>query len=208
MDRILITDDHPLVRSGITALLTSAFPTCDIREATSLRTAVELLSSGPEYDLVMLDLDLPDAKQLEAFHQLRTRFPGLPIAILSGSKDAALARSAITAGAAAFISKSERPDVLVAAIESIRGGGTYSSSLSLSMAPEEELILSRFGTLTSQQRAVLKMIVEGRLNKQIAHELGISLTTVKAHVSAILSKLEVVSRTQAALLAKRLQIFS
>jgi DNA-binding NarL/FixJ family response regulator len=207
MDRILIADDHPLVRSGIRALLSSSFPDCEIREAPSLKTAMQLLSTDAEYDLVMLDLDLPDAKQLEAFHQLRSLFPSLPIAILSGSHDAALARSALMAGAVAFISKSERPDVLISAIESIREGGTYTSAISRSIEPEEERILRSFGTLTPQQRAVMRMIVEGRLNKQIAHELDISLTTVKAHVSAILSKLEVVSRTQAALLAKRWHLF-
>lgn len=207
MDRILITDDHPLVRDGLRALLGSAFPSCEFKEAASLQEAVTQLSANAEVDLVMLDLDLPDAKQLEALSQLRTRFPGVPIAILSGSKDPSLVRAALAAGASGFISKSQRPDVLITALETIRDCGAYVDPAATSADPDEARVLRNLDALTPQQRAVFRMIVEGRLNKQIAHELQISLTTVKAHVSAVLAKLEVVNRTQAALLAKRFNLF-
>jgi DNA-binding NarL/FixJ family response regulator len=207
MDRILITDDHPLVRNGIRALLSSAFPTCELHEAASLKGALEVLGADPDFDLVTLDLDLPDAKQLEALTYLRARFPSVPIAVLSASRDAGLMRLALASGASGFISKSETPEHLVAALQAIRDHGIYVSGELPPVEQEDEKLLQRIESLTPQQRAVLGMIVAGLLNKQIAHELNISLTTVKAHVSALLAKLGVVSRTQAALLAKRLQIF-
>jgi DNA-binding NarL/FixJ family response regulator len=207
MDRILITDDHPLVRNGVRALLASAFPAWELHEADSLKSAIDLLSANPDFDLVTLDLDLPDAKQLEALAFLRARFPSVPIAILSASRDAGLVRAALASGASGFISKSQTPDQLVAALQAIRDHGIYVTGDLPPAEPADDALLQKVQSLTPQQRAVLAMIVAGRLNKQIAHELGISLTTVKAHVSAVLAKLGVVSRTQAALLAKRLHIF-
>lgn len=208
MDYVLIIDDHALVRQGLRALLEQSFPSCKFEEAASLKEAMHFLSNpvALDLDMVMLDLDLPDAKQLEGLAELRHRFPMIPVAIISASKDAALARAALAAGASGFISKSQTPDVLVAALTCIRDGSTYAAPDLLIQDPAEADILNKLKTLTPQQRMVLRMIVQGHLNKQIAHELSISLTTVKAHVSAALLKLEVTNRTQAALLVKRFHL--
>lgn len=173
-----------------------------------MKEAMQFLSNPDalDLDMIMLDLDLPDAKQLEGLAELRQRFPMIPVAIISASNDAALARAALAAGASGFISKSQTPDVLVTALTRICDGGTYAAPDLLVSDPAEADILNKLKTLTPQQRMVLKMIVQGHLNKQIAHELSISLTTVKAHVSAALLKLEVTNRTQAALLVKRFHL--
>lgn len=206
-DRILITDDHPLVCDGLRALLASAFTHCRFEEAYSLKDAMEQLSADQDFDLITLDLDLPDAKQLEALGQLRARFPSIPIAVLSANKDPVIARAALSAGAAGFISKSQRPEILLSALRTILDGGTYAEAITPATPDDEDQrFLRKVRTLTPQQRTVFGMIVQGRLNKQIAYELSISLTTVKAHVSAVLAKLEVANRTQAAILAKRLQL--
>jgi DNA-binding NarL/FixJ family response regulator len=208
LDRILITDDHPLVRNGICALLGSALADCEIEEASSLRDAIARLSSGAEFDLVTLDLDLPDAKQLQALTSLRGRFPSVPIAILSASKDPYLARAAVSVGAAGFISKSDHPDTLVSAVRSILACGTYAGPAEARLDEGEMEVRRKVGALTPQQHTVFEMISEGLQNKQIAHRLGISISTVKLHVSAVLVKLEVASRTQATILAKTYHIFS
>lgn len=208
LHRILIADDHPLVRSGIVALISSAWPDCACREAASLAEAMSILAEGADFDLVTLDLDLPDAKQLDGLGELRRHYPEIPVAILSGSRDRSLARAAIAAGAAGFISKLQKPDELLAALRTIREQGVYRAPDMAAADPAEERVLTKVASLTPQQTAVFKLVIMGRLNKQIAHDLGISLTTVKAHVSAILAKLEVASRTQAVILAQRHSLFA
>lgn len=207
MDRILIADDHPLVRGGIAALLTSAIPGCICREAASLAEIMAILSENCEFDLITLDLDLPDAKQLDALSALRRSYPAIPIAILSGSRDTDLVQAAMAAGAAGFISKLQKPEDLLAALRAIREQGIYRAPGFAAADAASQGILSKVASLTPQQTTVFKLVASGRLNKQIAHDLGISLTTVKAHVSAVLAKLEVASRTQAVILAKRYGLF-
>lgn len=208
MHRVLIADDHPLVRSGIVALLLSVLPGCICSEAASLREAMDILASEGDFDLITLDLDLPDAKQLDALSELKKRHPGIPIAILSGSRDPSLARAALAAGASGYISKNQKPDTLIAALQTIRDHGVYHDPSLAQADPQETQVLARVATLTPQQTAVYRLVIDGRLNKQIAYDLDISLTTVKTHVSAILAKLGVASRTQAVILAKRYGLFA
>lgn len=207
MTRLLIADDHPLVRSGIVALLSSVMPDSTCREAASLAETLDLLADDAGIDLITLDLDLPDAKQLDGLAELRRLYPEIPVAILSGSRDANLARAALAAGASGFISKIQKPEAMLSAVRSIIETGTW---LDPSLPPPdaaEEQVLARVARLTPQQTAVFKLVVDGQLNKQIAYALDISLTTAKAHVSAILAKLGVSSRTQAVILAKRYNLF-
>lgn len=207
MDRILIADDHPLVRSGIVALLSSTMPDCSCSEAATLAEAMTILADDPDFDLITLDLDLPDAKRLDGLSELRKRYPAIPIAILSGSRDAGLARAALAAGASGFISKMQKPDALLSALRAIGEQGVYHDPALAIADPQEEQVLGRVASLTPQQTVVFRLVVEGKLNKQIAFDLAISLTTVKAHVSAVLAKLGVASRTQAVILAKRYSLF-
>lgn len=204
-ERVLIVDDHSLVRDGMRSLLQASFPECAIYEAGSFEEAIEELGKVDEVDLVLLDLNIPDTSRLSGLQQLRDDFPSTPVVMVSGAYDRTTVREALAGGAAGFLPKSLKSEVIVDALLQILSGEIYVPDV-LNDDPqsrEEESIVKRIDSLTPQQRVVLGHLVAGRLNKQIAHELDVSMTTVKAHVSAILQKLNVFSRTQAVILANR-----
>ncbi len=206
LDSVLIVDDHALIRDGLRAILSSAFPACAIAEAGSFAEALGNLEAMPDPDLVLLDLNIPDAARFSALEQLRADFPSLPVVMVSGSYDRVTVRDALAAGAAGFLPKTLDRATILDAIQQVMAGEIYVPGELQSDTPageEEEKIRKLIDSLTPQQRVVLGHLVAGRLNKQIAHELDISMTTVKAHVSAILCKLNVFSRTQAVILASR-----
>ena len=206
LESVLIVDDHALIRDGLRAILSSAFPTCAIAEAGSFAEALGQLEALPDPDLVLLDLNIPDAQRFSALEQLRADFPSLPVVMVSGSYDRVTVRDALAAGAAGFLPKTLDRVTILDAIGQVLEGEIYVPG-ELQSDPvadeEDEKIRKLIDSLTPQQRVVLGHVVAGRLNKQIAHELDISMTTVKAHVSAILCKLNVFSRTQAVILANR-----
>lgn len=206
LESVLIVDDHGLIRDGLRAILSSAFPACTIAEAGSFAEALGQLETIPDPDLVLLDLDIPDASRFSALEQLRADFPSLPVVMVSGSYDRVTVRDALAAGAAGFLPKTLDRATILDAIGQVLEGEIYIPG-ELQSDPvadeEEEKIRRLIDSLTPQQRVVLGHVVAGRLNKQIAHELDISMTTVKAHVSAILCKFNVFSRTQAVILANR-----
>lgn len=207
-ERVLIVDDHSLVRDGMRSLLQASFPDCAIYEAASFEEAIERLGEVDEVDLVLLDLNIPDTSRLSGLQQLRDDFPSTPVVMVSGAYDRTTVREALAAGAAGFVPKSLRSEAIVDALMQVLAGEIYVPDV-LNDDPqsrEEESIRKRIDSLTPQQRVVLGHLVAGRLNKQIAHELDVSMTTVKAHVSAILQKLNVFSRTQAVILANRIGI--
>lgn len=209
MERVLIADDHPLVRDGLRTVISVAFDRCELFEASSIAEATAIIEREGDFDLVMLDLNMPDAVEFSGLATLRDRFPSIPVVIVSGASESGLVGAAIANGAAGFIPKSLKRSAIVAAIQQILAGDVY--------APEEfrsspgsddarvEDIRRRIETLTPQQRVVLGLVVAGKLNKQIAFELDVSMTTVKAHVSAILAKLNVYSRTQAVIMANKVR---
>ncbi|MCX9148336.1 response regulator [Erythrobacter sp. WG] len=205
LERVLIVDDHGLIRDGLRAILLSSFPDCDIAEAASFTEALERLEAMPDPDLVLLDLNMPDAQRFSALEQLRVDFPSLPVVMVSGSYDRVTVRDALAAGAAGFLPKTLDRATILDAIQQVMAGEIYVPE-ELQVDPDAEAsdkIRKLIDSLTPQQRVVLGQLVAGRLNKQIAHELDISMTTVKAHVSAILCKLNVFSRTQAVILANQ-----
>lgn len=206
IDKILIVDDHPLVRDGLRSVVAVTFDQCEIFEAASLEDAVSTLDQQDNFDLVLLDLNIPDVKRLEGLRMLRESFPMLPVVMVSGAFDRTIVRDALAAGAAGFLPKSMKRSAIVEALHRVAAGEIYipediedMSQLSV----EEADILTKIDSLTPQQKTVLNHLVHGRLNKQIAFDLGVSMTTVKAHVSAILLKLGVFSRTQAVIMANR-----
>ncbi|WP_086619681.1 response regulator [Erythrobacter tepidarius] len=206
LDSVLIVDDHGLIRDGLRAILSSAFPACTIAEAGSFAEALGQLEDMPDTDLVLLDLNIPGASRFSALEQLRADFPSLPVVMVSGSYDRATVRDALAAGAAGFLPKTlDRARILDAIGQVLMGEIYIPDEIQSDPAADEEdeKIRKLIDSLTPQQRVVLGHLVAGRLNKQIAHELDISMTTVKAHVSAILCKLNVFSRTQAVILANR-----
>lgn len=196
----LVVDDHPLFIEALRLSLQSAYPNAKIVEATSIANAREAIASGGPFDLVLLDLTMPGTTGFEGLLELRTHYPKLPVVICSGLEDPRIIQEAISYGASGFISKSVRRSELAAAIEEVMSGNVY---LPVSYKPPESLatanadLAHRLASLTPQQLRVLKMLRQGLLNKQIAYELDVGETTVKAHVSEILRKLNVASRTQA-----------
>jgi DNA-binding NarL/FixJ family response regulator len=206
LERVLIVDDHGLIRDGLSAIILSSFPDCEIAEGGSFAEALGQLEAMPDPDIVLLDLNIPDASRFSALEQLRVDFPSLPVVMVSGSYDRVTVRDALAAGAAGFLPKTLDRATILDAIQQVLAGEIYvpDELQSDPLADEEEdKICKLIASLTPQQRVVLGHLVAGRLNKQIAHELDISMTTVKAHVSAILCKLNVFSRTQAVILANR-----
>lgn len=206
MERVLIVDDHPLVRDGLRSVIAISFDSCEVLEAASLDEAVSVLEKQESFDLVLLDLNIPDVRRLDGLRLLRARFPILPVVMVSGAFDRAIVQEALAAGAAGFIPKSMKRSGIVQALHRIVAGEIYlpeTMGEASAPSPDEEDITRRIETLTPQQRTVLAHLVRGRLNKQIAHDLGVSMTTIKAHVSAILQKLGVLSRTQAVIKANR-----
>ena len=199
--RFLIIDDHPLFREALHSAVQMAYPDVDTVEARSIGEAMDLLGGHPTFDLALLDLSMPDVHGFEGLLQLRTRHPRLPVVVVSGHEEPKVIAEALSYGAAGFIPKSARKSDLAAAIRSVMEGAIYVPENYEPAQPDDGSadraeMVQRLSTLTPQQLRVLMMIRQGKLNKQIAHELQVGDSTVKAHVSEILRKLEVISRTQ------------
>lgn len=206
MTRVLIADDHPLVRDGLRTIITLSFDAIEVHEAASITETIELIDRLADFDLVLLDLHMPDAGGLNGLATLRERFPGIPVVVVSGALERSQIRGALQAGASGFIPKSLRRNAIVEAIKTVIEGEIYVPEDFVGEDDEnseESQILRRIETLTPQQKIVLGLVVAGKLNKQIAYDLDVSMTTVKAHVSAVLAKLNVYSRTQAVILANK-----
>ncbi len=210
--RILITDDHPLFREALRGAITASYPDAEIVESSSVTDSIELLSTDSSFDLALLDLSIPDTEGYYGLMEMRARFSRLPIVIVSGHEDARIIRDVMSHGALGFIPKSSRKDVLISAIKQVIEGEIFlpeDYSEGDVEQPEEiarDELLERLTRLTPQQLKVLKMLRDGLLNKQIAYELGVGETTIKAHVSEILRKLEVYSRTQVVIQLNKLDI--
>lgn len=207
-ERVLIVDDHALVRDGLRTILEVSFPDCDILEADSFEQALDELQRADEVDLVLLDLNIPDVNRLSGLRQLRADFPSTPVVMVTGVTDPVVMRDALAAGAAGFVPKSLKRQAIVDALCQVLSGEIYLPDVETNAdddarIQQDDAIRARIESLTPQQRIVLSHLVSGLLNKQIAHELDVSMTTVKAHVSAILQKMNVFSRTQAVILANR-----
>lgn len=210
MSRILIADDHPLVRDALRSAVLYSCQAQEIHEAGCLDDVVGTLTVQGELDLVLLDLNMPGMNGLTGLVALRKQFPAIPIAVVSAHEDRKVMLEAVRCGAAGFIPKSTPRDAIAGALRQILAGEVYlpPSVEEGAEAEDEETaeIARRLSTLTAQQLRVLEMLGTGKLNKEIAFELSITETTVKAHVSAILQKLKVYSRTQAVVFANRLQL--
>lgn len=209
MCRILIADDHPMVRDALRSAVLYSCQATEILEADCLDAAVQTLQDKGDLDLVLLDLTMPGVSGLAGLTTLRDRFPATPVVVVSAHEDRRLVREAIECGASGFIPKSTPRDAIAGALRQVLQGEIYLPPQAAE-TPEEKAedaetadIARRLSTLTAQQMRVLEMLGTGKLNKEIAFALSITETTVKAHVSAILQKLKVYSRTQAVVIANR-----
>ncbi len=198
--RFIIVDDHPLFRGALSQALSASFAKADVLEAGSLDELTDRLATAGEIDLILRDLSMPGLHGVSGLLYLRAQHPEVPVVIVSASDDAATIRQCLDCGASGFIPKSQPVEAIRAAIRRIIDGEVWlPPDVDLSSLPpgESTELVSRLSTLTPQQVRVLMMLGEGLLNKQIAFKLGVSEATIKAHVSAILQKLGVDSRTQA-----------
>ena len=205
--RLLIADDHPLFRGALREAVSGLFEKPDIAEAGSFEDVTRQLERGAEIDLILLDLSMPGVRGFSGLMYLRAQYPSVPIIVVSGNDDPAVIRRCMDFGASGFIPKTLGVEAMRAAIARVLEGGVWTPpdiELGPSDAPTAGMI-ARLALLTPQQVRVLMMLSEGLLNKQIAYELGVSEATIKAHVSAILQKLGVESRTQAVIAAARIE---
>jgi DNA-binding NarL/FixJ family response regulator len=207
--RLVIADDHPLFRGALREAVSGMFDRVDIAEAGSFDEISHLLERGGDVDLILLDLAMPGVRGFSGLMYLRAQYPSAPVVIVSANDDPAVIRRCMDFGASGFIPKTLGIEAMRQAIATVLKGGLWTPpdvDLSTVADAETTAALARFATLTPQQVRVLMMLSEGLLNKQIAYELSVSEATVKAHVSAILQKLGVESRTQAVIAASKIEI--
>jgi DNA-binding NarL/FixJ family response regulator len=202
----LVIDDHPLFCEALTLTLRTAINVPDIATAASLADGIERAQMAPRPDIILLDLRLPDTDGLDGLIRLRKVAEATPIIVISSLSDDRMIASVMKAGASGFVPKHSQRSVFVEAINSILSGATYTPEGYVAPSDDEAFddndIIERLRSLTAQQARILELVCEGKLNKQIAYELDIAETTVKAHLTAILRKLHVQSRTQAVLIAQ------
>ena len=210
--RALVIDDHPLIQEAVSNVLRRLDAQVDIDVAGDCERGLAIAARGTEPDLVLLDLNLPGLSGIVALKAWRTRFPGVPVIVLSATTDQQTVLAALAAGAAGFIPKSSSNEVMLNAVRLVQAGGKYLPSEVLQRsggsgtAPrprQSTLSLETLG-LTARQIDVLSLIAKGASNKIICRELGLAERTVKAHITAVLRALKVTSRTQAAIAAGRL----
>ena len=207
--RLVIADDHPLFRGALREAVSGLFPSAEIAEAGSFDDAASLLDRGGDVDLVLLDLSMPGVRGFSGLMYLRAQYPSVPVIVVSANDDAAVIRRCMDFGSSGFIPKTLGVDEMRLAIQRVLDGGVWTPpdvDLSRDADAETTELVARMATLTPQQVRVLMMLSEGLLNKQIAYALGVSEATVKAHVSAILQKLGVESRTQAVIAASKIEL--
>lgn len=216
--KVLIADDHPLFREAINSIISSGFECSEIMETSDLGCAIEITKKNHDLSLILLNMDIPGMHGLDGLITLRDEAPTTPIVIVSAKENQQIALRAITHGAVGYITKSSPRALMKNAIHQILNGNVY-----LHLYPDDILIGKEysdsqrcsgsspiypelFNSLTHRQLLVLERMGKGESNKQIAFNLHIAESTVKAHVSAILRKLGVHNRVQAILAASEVEI--
>lgn len=205
--RLIIADDHPLFRDALRGAMVNVVDATTVEEAGSFDELTRKLEEDSDVDLILLDLSMPGISGFSGLIYLRSQFPGVPVVVVSASDDAETIRRSMDFGASGFIPKRFGVETLREAVVKILAGDVWVPAdvdLLAASDPEATRLRDRLVTLTPQQMRVLMMLSEGLLNKQIAFELGVSEATIKAHVSAILQKLNVESRTQAVIAAAKI----
>lgn len=205
--RLVIADDHPLFRGALRQAVAAGMTTAQVDEAGSFEELTALLEASSDVDLILLDLTMPGISGFSGLIYLRAQYPAVPVVVVSASDDLETIRRSMEFGASGFIPKRFGVETLHDAIAKVMAGDVWippDIDLSVGGDPELMRLRDRLVTLTPQQVRVLMMLSQGLLNKQIAYELTVSEATIKAHVSAILQKLGVESRTQAVIAASKI----
>ena len=208
LSRLVIADDHPLFRGALREAIAGLLERADISEAGSFDELAAQLETGGDVDLILLDLKMPGVRGFSGLMYLRAQYPSVPVMIVSANDDPAAIRRCMEFGASGFIPKTLGVDEMRNAISQVLNGEVWTPpDVDLQAGSDTAIaeLMKRMATLTPQQVRVLMMLSEGLLNKQIAFQLEVSEATVKAHVSAILQKLGVESRTQAVIAAAKIE---
>ena len=206
--RILIADDHPLVRGALRQAVDGAVEGAIVSECGDLTELSAALEKSKGADLVLLDLNMPGVRGFSGLMYMRAQYPDIPVVIVSANEERGTIRRCMDFGASGYIPKTTEVGVMRTAIRAVLAGEVWTPpDVDMSAPADKETadIVRRLSSLTPQQVRVLMMLSEGLLNKQIAYELSVSEATVKAHVSAILQKLGVDSRTQAVIAASKIE---
>lgn len=201
---ILIADDHPLFRQALSLAVAQVAPDARVIEAGTLPAASRAVAGADDLALVLLDLKMPGAVGFSGIALIHAERPGVPILVVSSAEGDAAADEARAFGAIGFLRKDADLSSIEAAVAAALEGRGPSTAAMRGGETELEPIRKEVADLTPTQLKVLLAVLEGQLNKQIAHNLGISEATVKAHMTAIMRKLDVSNRTQAALVARSL----
>jgi len=214
--KILVVDDHAMVREGVRHALESMGGEVNVIEARDAAEALRAVEQHANLDLVLLDLGLPGSDGFEILERLHRHHAALPVIIVSASDDRSRVMTALSLGAAGFIPKSCGRDVTLQAVRLVLAGGVYippeaiglgKAYMSGTSASMEQLVGgARPLGLTERQAEVLALLARGKPNKIIAAELDIAEPTVKAHVTEILRALKVTNRSQAVIAARRMGI--
>ncbi len=208
---ILVADDHPLFRAALIQALVDRLPNTSITEAENWVVVEKILNQHTQIDLLLLDLCMPGRAGYSGLIYLRSHFPHIPVVVISGIEDDAVIKRSKMLGISAFIPKSSPLTQIIAGINEVLSGGTWFPHITSNTSNSDTEFASlaqKIATLTSHQHKVFQLIGEGLLNKQIAYELGLSLSTVKAHTTAILKKLEMQRRTQVLAAMRHLSVES
>ena len=205
--KFVIADDHPLFRGALKQAIAGLADVSSVLEAGDFESVKAIVAANEDLDIVLLDLSMPGASGLSGLISLRGIHATVPVVIISAHDDPETIRRALELGASGFISKSASMDEIRNAVETVLSGESTAPGdiyRGVERVPDMADLIKRLQSLTPQQTRVLGMLAEGLLNKQIAYELGVSEATIKAHVSAILQKLGVDSRTQAVILLSKI----
>lgn len=203
---ILIADDHPLFRAALKQAVLSTLANAEVYEAASMAELEQIVDEEPQADLALLDLHMPGARGFSSLAWLRSQHPQIPVIVISAMDDPSTMRRAADFDASGFLSKSTPLEDIREAIERVLAGQTvFPDDIHEVEDSDDADTAAKLATLTPQQFRVFMRLADGALNKQIAYELQVSEATIKAHMTAILRKLGLYSRTQAAVLAHQLQ---
>ena len=203
---VIVADDHPLFRTALREALKPVLPGAKVVEADSFPALQAALTQHGAPDLVLLDLNMPGVRGFSSLLFLRSEYPTVPVVVVSGYDEPPLIQRVLQFGASGFIPKTTSLETMGEAVRAALNGTVWTPE-PLPKAERDSVdgeIAAKVASLSPQQLRVLLMLADGRLNKQIAHELQITEATVKAHMTVILRKLGLARRTQAAVLAQRL----
>jgi DNA-binding NarL/FixJ family response regulator len=212
--KILMVDDHPLMSDAVKTVLQVVDSSNAVTAVTTLSEACKTLDRTFDFDLVLLDLGLPDSQGLTGLTMLKAKFPEVPVVVMSADRQPELILECLEFGAAGYIPKTCQRDVLINALRLVSSGSVYIPPEALAQATSASLQFGRPGSsnqmifnqleLTQRQQEVLRLILRGLPNKSICKLMDLAEGTVKVHVSAVLKALNATTRTQAVVAASRL----